>query len=109
MFHTCIQNGRSFDSFLNDIEKQSYFWDFCEFGSLEERLIRDRVLCDIDSNAEHCQHCRHCQHKIPNYCLDLEHGKILSTINVHHITRESETDNLIKEYAHVFKELGMIE
>ena len=49
LFHTCIKNGRSFDSFLNDIKKQSYFWNFCEFGSLEERLIRDRILYDIDS------------------------------------------------------------
>ena len=33
----------------------------------------------------------------------------LSVFNVHHITRKPEIDSLIKKYADVFKEFGMIE
>ena len=46
MFHTCSQNERSFDNFLIDIKSKA---KTCEFGSLEDSLIRDRIVCSIDS------------------------------------------------------------
>ena len=45
-FHTCTQNGCSFDNFLIDIKSKA---KTCEFGSLEDNLIHDRIVCVIDS------------------------------------------------------------
>lgn len=46
MFHTCIQNERSFDNFLIDIKNIPKTY---EFGRLEDCLILDRIVCCIDS------------------------------------------------------------
>ena len=50
MFHPCTQNGCSFDSFL--VDKKTTTKNkakTCEFGSLEDSLIRDRIVCGIYS------------------------------------------------------------
>ena len=44
MFYTYTQNGRSFDNFLIDIKNKA---KTPEFRSLEDSLIRDRIVCGI--------------------------------------------------------------
>ena len=46
LFNTCIQNGRHFDIFLVDLQNKA---KFCEFGTLSDSLIRDRIVCGIDA------------------------------------------------------------
>lgn len=46
LFNTCIQNGRPFDNFLVDIKNKA---KTCDFGNLEDSLVRDRIVCGIDS------------------------------------------------------------
>ena len=48
LFNTCIQDNRLFTDFLIDLRNRA---KTCEFGTLEESLIRDRVVCGIDSKA----------------------------------------------------------
>ena len=46
LFNTCVQDGRSFDIFYVDITNKA---NNCEFGSLKDDLIKDRIVCGIDS------------------------------------------------------------
>ena len=48
LFNTCCQDGRAFDVFLVDLRGQA---KSCEFGTLEDSLIRDRVVCGIDEKS----------------------------------------------------------
>ena len=41
LFNTCTQNGRPFDLFLIDIRNKS---KSCEFSTLEDSLIKDRIV-----------------------------------------------------------------
>ena len=47
-FNTCSQNGRPLDVFLVDLRSKA---KTCEFGELQNSLIRDRIVCGIDNNA----------------------------------------------------------
>ena len=46
IFNTCTQNGRPFDTFLIDVMKKA---KSCDFLTLYDELIRDRIVCGIDS------------------------------------------------------------
>ena len=46
IFNTCTQNGRSFDAFLIDVVNKA---KSCDFLTLYDGLIRDRLVCGIDS------------------------------------------------------------
>ena len=46
LFHTCKQNGCSFDNFLIAIKNKA---KTCGFRSLEDSLILDRIVCGIYS------------------------------------------------------------
>nr|XP_047123474.1 uncharacterized protein LOC124806518 [Hydra vulgaris] len=48
LFNTCMQDSRLFTDFLIDLRNKA---KTCEFGTLEESLIRDRVVCGINSKA----------------------------------------------------------
>lgn len=47
IFNTCTQSGRPFDTFVVDLRNKA---KTCEFGALQNSLIRDRIVCGIDSN-----------------------------------------------------------
>ena len=47
-FNTCSQNGRPLNVFLVDLRSRP---KTCEFGGLQNSLIRDRIVCGIDNNA----------------------------------------------------------
>ena len=46
LFNTCSQNSRLFYVFLIDLQNKA---KSCEFGTLADSLIRDHVVCGIDS------------------------------------------------------------
>ena len=48
VFNTCAQNGRTLDVFLLDLRNKA---TTCEFGSLQESLIKDRIVCGIDDKS----------------------------------------------------------
>ena len=47
-FNTCIQNGRTLDAFLLDLRNKA---KTCEFGTLQDSLIKDRIVCGIDDKS----------------------------------------------------------
>ena len=48
VFNTCIQNGRTLDAFLLDLRNKA---KTCEFGTLQDSLIKDRIVCGIDDKS----------------------------------------------------------
>ena len=46
--NTCAQNGRTLDAFLLDLRNKV---TTCEFGSLQDSLIKDRIVCGIDNKS----------------------------------------------------------
>ena len=48
VFNSCTQNGRPFDTFVVDLRNKA---KTCEFGAMQDTLIRDRIVCGIDSNT----------------------------------------------------------
>ncbi len=48
VFNTCIQNGRTLDAFLLDLRSKA---KTCEFGTLQDSLIKDRIVCEIDDKS----------------------------------------------------------
>ena len=44
----CAQNGRTLDAFLLDLRNKA---TTCEFGSLQDSLIKDRIVCGIDNKS----------------------------------------------------------
>ena len=46
LFYTCTQSECTFGNFQTDIKNKA---KACEFRSLEDSLIRDRIVCGIDS------------------------------------------------------------
>ncbi|CAB4014143.1 Hypothetical predicted protein, partial [Paramuricea clavata] len=48
IFNTCVQNGRKLDAFILDLRNKA---KTCEFESLQDSLIKDRIVCGIDSNS----------------------------------------------------------
>ena len=47
IFNSCTQNGRTIDAFVTDLRSKA---KTCEFGDLQDSLIRDRIVCGIDDN-----------------------------------------------------------
>ena len=47
IFNSCTQNGRTIDAFVTDLRSKA---KTCEFGDLQDSLIRDRNVCGIDDN-----------------------------------------------------------
>lgn len=47
-FNSVFQNGRNFETFLTELRQKS---KTCEFGVINDSLIRDRVVIGIDSNS----------------------------------------------------------
>ena len=48
LFNTCTQDGRPFNEFLVDLKNKART---CEFGILENSLIRDRIICGLDDKT----------------------------------------------------------
>lgn len=48
LFFSCGQNGRSIDAFVTDLRTKA---KTCEFGTLQDSLIKDRIVCGIDSKG----------------------------------------------------------
>ncbi len=48
IFNSCTQNGRTIDAFVTDLRSKA---KTCEFGELQDNLIRDRIVCGIDNNS----------------------------------------------------------
>ena len=46
LFFSCSQNGRPIDVFVTDLRTKV---KTCEFGTLHNSLIRDRIVCGIDN------------------------------------------------------------
>lgn len=46
LFFSCSQNGRPIDVFVTDLRTKA---KSCEFGTLHDSLIRDRIVCGIDN------------------------------------------------------------
>ena len=47
IFNACAQNGRSVDAFVTVLRQKA---KTCEFGTLQDSLIKDRIVCGIDSD-----------------------------------------------------------
>lgn len=47
IFNSCTQNGRTIDAIVTDLRSKA---KTCEFGDLQDSLIRDRIVCGIDDN-----------------------------------------------------------
>lgn len=48
LFFSCTQNGRPIDAFVTDLRTKA---KTCEFGTLNDSLIKDRIVCGIDSQS----------------------------------------------------------
>ena len=48
LFFSCTQNGRSVDAFVTDLRTKA---KTCEFVTLQDSLIKDRIVCGIDSKG----------------------------------------------------------
>ena len=48
IFNFCTQNGRTIDAFVTDLRSKA---KTCEFGELQDSLIRDQIVCGIDNNS----------------------------------------------------------
>ena len=48
IFNSCTQNGRTINVFVTDLRSKA---KTCEFGDLQDSLIRDRIVCGIDNNT----------------------------------------------------------
>ena len=48
LFFSCTQNGRPIDAFVTDLRMKA---KTCEFGTLNDSLIKDRIVCGIDSKS----------------------------------------------------------
>ena len=46
LFFSCTQNSRTIDTFVTDLRMKT-----CEFGTLHDSLIKDRIVCGIDNNS----------------------------------------------------------
>ena len=46
LFFSCTQNSRTIDAFVTDLRMKT-----CEFGTLHDSLIKDRIVCGIDNNS----------------------------------------------------------
>ncbi|XP_068690073.1 uncharacterized protein [Montipora foliosa] len=48
LFFSCTQNSRTIDAFVTDLCMKA---KACEFGTLHNSLIKDRIVCGIDNNS----------------------------------------------------------
>ena len=48
LFFSCTQNSRPIDAFVTDHRMKA---KTCEFGTLHDSLIKDRIVCGIDNNS----------------------------------------------------------
>ena len=48
LFFSCTQNSRTIDAFVTDLRMKA---KTCEFGTLHDSFIKDRIVCGIDNNS----------------------------------------------------------
>ena len=48
LFFSCTQNSRPIDAFVTDLRMKA---KTCEFGTLHDSLIKDRIVCETDNNS----------------------------------------------------------
>lgn len=81
IFNSCKQNGRPIDVFVTDLRNKA---KSCEYGTLQDSLIKDRIVCGIDNNIVR-------ERLLRNTELTLEQA--ISTVRAAE-TSKTQTENL---------------
>ena len=99
MFHTRVQGeGETIDSFTTDLRLKS---QLCEFGSLQDSLIRDRVVVGIRDSKIRGKVTQRLRANVRAGNRHLQSKRKVCTVK--------ENGEIKKEYLDIFKGLGCLE